>query len=103
MERLVLRDCSSYRFHLLLQTAQRDILVTFGLSVVVPAVPGVQRRQVREEDPDRRGLRVAGQSRPAQARGELAQAARQHRPDPLLGDGGFCPSALDLKTRGEGA
>lgn len=55
------------------------------LSVVfTPAVLGVQWWQVYEEDPDRRGLRVAGQSRPTQASGELAQAARQHRPDPLI-------------------
>lgn len=50
----------------------------------MPAVPGVQRRQVRQEDLDWRGLRVAGQGRPAQAGGQLAQAARQHRPDPLV-------------------
>lgn len=49
-----------------------------------PAVPGVQRRQVRQEDPDWRGLRVAGQGGPAQARGQLAQAARQHGSDPLV-------------------
>lgn len=46
---------------------------------------------------------MAGQSRPTQASGELAQAARQHRPHPLIGGdsiqqklslrdhkGGFC-------------
>lgn len=49
-----------------------------------PVVPGVQRWQVCKEDPDRGGLRVAGQSRPTQASGELAQAARQHRHDPLI-------------------
>lgn len=54
------------------------------LCLFTPAVPGVQRRQVCKEDPDRGGLRVAGQSRPAQARSELAQAARQHHSDPLV-------------------
>lgn len=49
-----------------------------------PAFPGVQWWQVCEEDPDRGGLCVAGQSRPSQASGELAQAACQHRPDPLI-------------------
>lgn len=49
-----------------------------------PAVPGIQWWQVRKEDPDWGGLRVAGQSRPTQASGELAQAPRQHRPDPLI-------------------
>ena len=53
-----------------------------------PAVPRVQRGQVHEEDPDRGGLRVAGQSRPPQASGELAQAARQQRPDPLVEEDG---------------
>lgn len=57
-------------------------------SVLFPsAVPGVQWRQVHEEDPDRGGLRVAGQGRPSQASGQLAQAARQHRPDPLIEGG----------------
>lgn len=56
----------------------------FLLSAFTPAVPGVQRWQVCEEDPDWGGLRVAGQSRPAQARGGLAQAACQQRSDPLI-------------------
>lgn len=54
------------------------------MCLFTPAVPGLQRRQVCKEDPDRGGLRVAGQSRPAQARSELAQAARQHHSDPLV-------------------
>lgn len=49
-----------------------------------PAFPGIQWWQVCEEDPDRGGLRLARQGRPSQASGELAQAARQHRPDPLI-------------------
>lgn len=51
-----------------------------------PAVPRVERRQVHEEDADRRGLRVAGQDGLAEASGGLAQAARQHRSDPLIGE-----------------
>lgn len=63
-----------------------------------PAVPGVQRRQVRQEDPDWRGLRVAGQGGPAQARGQLAQAARQHGSDPLVEAPGT-PKLLKTATR----
>lgn len=59
-------------------------MLTSCCSLPWPAVPGVQRRQVRQEDPDWRGLRVAGQGGPAQARGQLAQAARQHGSDPLV-------------------
>lgn len=62
-------------------------MLTPSCSVPWPAVPGVQRGQVRQEDPDRRGLRVAGQGGPAQARGQLAQAARQHGSDPLVRSG----------------
>lgn len=48
------------------------------------AVPGIQRRQVHEEDPDRGGLYLAGQGGHEEAGGELAQAVCQlHSDQPL--------------------
>lgn len=58
--------------------------MTHCFIVSTSAVPGVQRRKVCKEDLDRRGLCMAGQSRPTQTSGELAQAARQHCSDPLI-------------------
>lgn len=48
------------------------------------AFPGIQRRQVHEEDPDRGGLHLAGQGGHEEEGGELAQAVRQlHSDQPL--------------------
>ncbi|KAG5830325.1 hypothetical protein ANANG_G00309250 [Anguilla anguilla] len=46
----------------------------------------VSNGEVCEEDADRRGLHLAGQGGPAEAGGELAQAAGQLPADPPLGD-----------------
>lgn len=48
------------------------------------AFPGIQRRQVHEEDPDRGGLHLAGQGGHEEEGGELAQAVCQlHSDQPL--------------------
>lgn len=48
------------------------------------AFPGIQWRQVHEEDPDRGGLHLAGQGGHEEEGGELAQAVCQlHSDQPL--------------------
>lgn len=49
-----------------------------------PAVPGVQWREVHEEDSDRRSLYLAGQGGHEEESGQLAQAIGQlHSDQPL--------------------
>ena len=48
------------------------------------ALLGVQRRQIHEEDADRRSLHLAGQGGHAEAGGELAQTVGEHRADQPL-------------------
>lgn len=48
------------------------------------AFPGIKWGQVCEEDFDWWGVRVAGQGGPAEANGQLAQAAGHHSSDPIL-------------------
>lgn len=43
---------------------------------------------------------MAGQSRPTQASRELAQTARQHRPDPLIEGGSIRKKKKKLNLRG---